>query len=157
MGELDYKESWSPKNWCFWTVVLENTLEKVPWTARRSNQSIQKEISPEYSLEKTAAEAEIPILWPPDGKNWLIWKDPDAEKDWRQEEKGMTEDKTVRWHHWLNGHEFEQARGVGDGQVGYNWATELNSTLFCTYTLMSSKVFIVFYASPCLCLLSDSP
>ena len=85
--------------WC-WRRLL-----RVPWTTRRSNQSILKEISPEYSL--TDAEAETPILWPSDAKNWLIEKDPDAGKDWRQEEKGMTEDEMVGWHHRLNGHEFE--------------------------------------------------
>ena len=95
--------------WC-WRRFL-----RVPWTARRSNQSILKEISPEYSLERHA-EAESPILWPRDVKNWLIWKDPDAGKDWRQEEKWTTEDEMVRWHHRLNGYEFEQALGVGDGQ-----------------------------------------
>ena len=94
--------------WCW-------RLLRVPWTARRSNQSILKEISPEYSLEWLML-TEAPILWPPDTKNWLIGKDPDAGKDWRQEEKGTTEDETVGWHHWLNGHEFEQALGVGDGQ-----------------------------------------
>ena len=88
--------------WC-WRRLL-----RVPWTARRSNQSILKEISPEYSLEGlTDAEAETPILWSPDAKNWLIGKDPDAGKDWRREEKGITEDEMVGWHHWLNGHEFD--------------------------------------------------
>ena len=87
---------------------------RVPWTARRSNQSILKEISPEYSLEGTDAEA--PILWPPDAKNWLIEKDPDAGKDWRLEEKQTTEDDMVGWHHRLDGDEFEQTLGVGDGQ-----------------------------------------
>ena len=92
MWELDYKESWVLKNWCFWTVVLEKTW--VPWNARRSNQSILQEISPEYSfIGRTDAEAETPILWPPDEKNWFIWKDPDAGKDWRWEEKGRTEDE----------------------------------------------------------------
>ena len=86
--------------WC-WRRLL-----RVPWTARRSNQSILKEISPEYSL-KHYVEAETPILWPPDAKNWLIWKDPDAGKDWRQEEKGTTEDEMVGQHHQINGHEFE--------------------------------------------------
>ena len=81
-------------------------LLRVPSTSRRSNQSILKETSPEYSLEGHA-EAETPVFWPPDAKNWLIWKDPDAGKDWRQE-KGVTEDEIVRWHHWLDGHEFEQ-------------------------------------------------
>ena len=87
--------------WC-WRRLL-----RVPWTARRSNQSILKEISPEYSLEGLDAEAETLILWPSDGKNWLIWKDPDARKDSRWEEKRMTVDEMVGWHHWLNGHEFE--------------------------------------------------
>ena len=86
-------------------------------SARRSNQSILKEISQSWIfIGGTDAEAEIPILWPPDVKNWLIWKDPDAGKDWRQEKKGMTEDEMVGWHHQLDGHEFEQAPGVGDGQ-----------------------------------------
>ena len=92
-------------------------LLKVPWIARRSNLSILKKISPEYSLEgQTNAEAETPPLLPPDVKNWLIGKDPDAEKDWRQEEKGMTENEMAGWYHWMKGHEFEQASGVGDGQ-----------------------------------------
>ena len=115
MWELVHKDGWVLKNWCFWTVVLAKTLERVPWTARRSNQSILKEIHPEYSLEGLMAEAEIPILWPIHVKTWLISKDPNAGKDWRQE-KGMTEDEMVGWHHWLNGHDFEQALGDGDGQ-----------------------------------------
>ena len=82
-------------------------LWRVPWAARRSSQLILKEINPEYSLEGTDAEAEAPTLRPPDAKNWLTVKDPDAGKDWGQEEKGMTEDEMVGWHHWLNGHEFE--------------------------------------------------
>ena len=97
--------------WC-WRRIL-----RVPWTARRSNQSILKEISPGCSVEgRTNSEAETSILWPPDAKNWLLGKDLDAGKDWRQEEKGTTEDEMVGWHHRLNGHEFEQALGVGDGQ-----------------------------------------
>ena len=87
---------------------------RVPWTAQRLNQSILKEISPEYSLE--GLRLNLKLQWPPDVKNWLIGKDPDAGKDWRQEEKGMTEDEMVRWHHWLDGHEFEQTSGVGDWQ-----------------------------------------
>ena len=98
--------------WC-WRKLL-----RVPWTARRSNQSILKETSPEWFIGRTEAEAETetPVLWPPDAKNWLIGKDPDAGKDWRREEKGMTEDEMVGGHHWLNQHEFELALGVGDGQ-----------------------------------------
>ena len=96
--------------WC-WRRLL-----RVPWTARRSTKSILKEISPEYSLEGLGAEAEAPVLWPTDVISWLIGKDPDAGKYCREEEKGTTEDEMVGWHHWLNGHEFEQAPGVGDGQ-----------------------------------------
>ena len=80
---------------------------RVPWTSMRSNQSILQEISPECSLEGLMLKLKTLILWPPDAKNWLIWKDPDAEKDWRWEEKGMTKDEMVGWHHWLNGHEYE--------------------------------------------------
>jgi len=106
MWELDYKESWAPKNWCFWTVVLEKSLE--------SSLDIE-EIQPVYLkgdhswifIGRTDVEAETPILWPPVEKNWLIWEDPDAGEDWWQEEKGMTKDEMVGWHHWLNGHEFE--------------------------------------------------
>ena len=106
MWELDYKESWALKNWCFWTVCWRRLL-RAPWTARRSNQSVLKEISPEYSFRRTDTEAQTPILWLPYEKNWLIGKDPDAGKDWRQEEKGATKDEMVGWHHRLNGHEFE--------------------------------------------------
>ena len=117
MWELDYKESWVQKNWCFWTVVLEKTLAS-PLDC--------KEIQPVHSEEdqswdffgRNDAEAETPVLWPPHAKSWLIGKDCDAGRDWGQEEKGTTEDEMVGWHHWLNGHEFEQAPGVGDGQGG---------------------------------------
>ena len=115
MWKLDHKESWVLKSWCFQTVVLEKIL-KSPLTARRSNQSILKEINPEYSLGGTDAEVEAPILWPPDAKSWLIGKDPDAEEDWGQEQKGTTEDEMVGWHHQLNGHEFEQTPGDGEKQ-----------------------------------------
>ena len=91
-------------------------LLRVPWTARRSNQSVLNEISPEYSLEGLMLKLKLQYFGPPDAKNWLIGKDPDAGKDWRQEEKGMTEDEMVGWHHRHDGHEFEQAPGVGDGQ-----------------------------------------
>ena len=102
MWELDCEESWAQKNWCFWTIVLEKTLES-PLNC--------KEIQPDYPkgdqswvfIGRTDVEAETPILWPPDTKGWLIWKDLDAGKDWGQEEKGTTEDEMVGWHHWLNG------------------------------------------------------
>jgi len=105
MWELDYKESWVLKNWCFWTVVLEKTLES-PLDFKEIHQSILKEISPGCSLKGLMLKLKLPILWPPDSRGWLIWKDPDAGKDWRQEEKGTTEDEMVGWHHQLNGHEF---------------------------------------------------
>ena len=114
MWELDYKKSWAPKNWHFWTVVLEKTLES-PLDCKEIQPVHLKGNQPWIFTGRTDAEAEAPILWPPDAKTWLIWKDPDTEKDWRQEEKGMTEDEMVGWHHLLNGHEFEQAPGVGDG------------------------------------------
>ena len=115
MWESDYKESWVPKNWCFWTVVLEETLES-PLDSKEIQQVHPKGNQSWIFIERTDAEAETPILWPPDAKNWLIGKDPDAGKDWRQEEKGMTEDEMVGWCHWLDGHEFEQTPGVGDEQ-----------------------------------------
>ena len=105
MWELDCEEGWAPKNWCLWTVVLEKSLES-PLDSRRSNQSILKEISPECSLEGLMLKLKLQYF----GhfvKSWLIWKDPDAGKDWRQEEKGTTEDEMVGWHHGFNGHEFE--------------------------------------------------
>ena len=105
MWELDHKEGWVPKNWCFWTVVLEKTLESpLDW----------KKIQPVYPkgnqswifIRRTDADTEAPVLWPPDMKSWLIGQDSDAEKDWGQEEKGTTEDEMVGWHHWFNGHGF---------------------------------------------------
>ena len=117
MWELDCEEGWALQNWCFWTVVLEKTLES-PLDC--------KEIQPVHSegdqswvfFGRTDAEAETPILWPPHVKSWLIGKDPDAGRDWGQEEKGTTEDEMAEWHHRLNGHEFEWTPGVGDGQGG---------------------------------------
>ena len=144
---MDYKESWAPKKWYFWTVMLEKTLESpLDW----------KEIQPVHPkgdqswvfIGRIDAEAETPILWPPDVKSWLIWKDSDSGKDWRWEEKETTEDVMAGRHHWLNGHEFELTLGVGDGQGGLaccnpwvtkswtqlsNW-TELNWSLFSFIT-----------------------
>ena len=105
MWELDYKESWAPKNWCYWTVVLEKTLES-PLDCKEIQPVHPKGNQSWIFIGRTDAEAEIPILWPPDVKNWLIGKDPDAGKDRGQEEKGMTEDEMVGWHHRLNGQEF---------------------------------------------------
>ena len=115
MWELDHKESWVPKNWCFWTVMLEKTLES-PLDC--------KEIQPVHPrgdqswifIGMTDVEAETTILWPSDAKSWLIWKDPDAGKVWMQEEKRTTKDEMVGWHHRINRHEFEHIPGVGDGE-----------------------------------------
>ena len=140
MWELDYKESWVPKNWYFWTVVLEKTLE---------NPLDCKEIQPVHSkgdqswvfIGRSDVEAEAPILWPPFAKSWLIWKDPDAGRDWGQEEKRMTEDEMVGWHHRHNGHGFGSItsfgswwwtgrpgmlRFIASQRVGHDWATKLN-------------------------------
>ena len=115
MWELDYKESWVPKNWCFWIVVLEKTLES-PLDYKDITQVNLKGNQSWIFIVRADAEAETLILWVPDAKNWLFGKDPDAGKYWRQEEKGATEDEMVGWHHWLDGHELEPAQGVGDGQ-----------------------------------------
>ena len=125
MWELDYKESWVSKNWCFWTVVLEKTLESL---------LDSKEIQPVHPkgnqswifIGRTDAEAETPILWPPDVKNWFIGRDPDTGKDCGWEEKGTAEDEMVQWHHWLDGHEFElvmdkEAWSAAVHGVAKNW------------------------------------
>ena len=148
MWELDCEDSWAPKNWCFWTVVLEKTLES-PLDC--------KEIQPVHSkgdqawvfIGRTDAEAETPILWPPDVKSWLIWKELDAGKDWGQEEKGTTEDEMVGWHHQLNGHEYEQSLGDNEGQgsliccsawgrrVGHDLGTEqYKKQCYCSHKIV---------------------
>jgi len=143
--ELDYKESWVPKNWCFWTVVLEKMLEH-PLDCKDIQPVNPKRNQPCIYIGRTDAEAETPIFWPSHAKNWLIGKDPDAGKDWRREEKKMTKDEMAGWHHRRDGHEFEKAPGIGDGQgslvccspcgcrVGHDWATELNSPLVSSPT-----------------------
>ena len=114
---VDYVESWVPKNWCFWTVVLEKSLES-PLECKEIKPVNPKGNQSWIFIEKTDTEAETSIVWSPDLKNWLIGKGPDCGKEWRQEEKGMTEDEMVGWHHWLNGHEFEQVPGACDGHGG---------------------------------------
>ena len=149
MWELDYKESWASKNWCFWTVVLEKTLES-PLDC--------KEIKPVHPngnqswifIERTDAEVETPILWPPDARNWLTGKDPDVGKDWRQEEKGMTEDEMVGWQHQLNGHESEQAPGVGDGQGNLvccspRGCKESDTTEWLKWTELNQSILTFYY------------
>ena len=134
-----YKENWEPKNWCFWTVVLEKTLQS-PLDCKEVQPVHPKGNQSWVFIGRTDTEAETSVLWPPDAKNWLIWKDPDAGKDWRQEEKGMTEEEKVGWHHWLNGREFEQVGNcwwtgkagvlqyLGLQRVGHDPVTELSWT-----------------------------
>ena len=117
MWELDCEESWVLKNWCFWTVVLEKTLES-PLDCKEIEPVHPKGDQPWVFIGRTDVEAETPVLWTPDVKSWLIWKDPDAGKDWGQEEKGTTEDEMVGWHHQLNGHGFGWTLEVDDGQGG---------------------------------------
>ena len=115
MWKLDCEESWAPKNWCFWTVVLEKTLDS-PLDCKEIQPVNPKGNHSWIFIGRTDSEAETPILFPLDVKSWLIRKCPDAGKDWRQKEKGLTEDEMVGWYYRLDGHEFEQAPGVSDGQ-----------------------------------------
>ena len=149
MWELDYKENWVLRNWCFWTVVLEKTLQS-PLACEEIQPIHPKEDQSWVYIGRTVVEAEIPILWPLDVESWLIWKG--LGKDWGQEEKGTTEDKMVGWHHGHHGHGFGWTPGVGDGQgglvccgswghrVGHDWATELNWTFVpCLIITVASK------------------
>ena len=104
--ELDHEEGWAPKNWYFWTVVLEKTLES-PLDCKEIKPVNPKGSQSWIFVARTDAEAETPIFWPPDVNNWFLGKDPHAGTNWRQEEKGMTEDEMVGWHHWINEHESE--------------------------------------------------
>ena len=152
MWELDYKESWALKNWCFWTVVLEKILES-PLDCKEIKAVNPKGNQSRIFIGRTDAEAEIPLLWPPDSKNWLIGKDPDSGKDWRQE-KGMAEDEMVVWHHWLwwtwvwaSSRSWwltgkpAVLQSMGPQIVRHNWATELNWTEMSDYKSMLSPNF----------------
>ena len=114
MWELDHKEGWGPKNWCFQTVVLEKILES-PLDCKEIK-PVNPKVNQSWIFIRTDSEAEAPIFWPPDAKSHHVGKDPDAGKDWGQKEKGMAEDEMLGWHHWLNGHESEQTPGGGKGQ-----------------------------------------
>ena len=120
--ELDHKESWAPKNWCIWLVVLEKTLES-PLDCMEIQPVNPKGNQSWMFIGRTDVEAETPILWPPDAKNWVTGKDPDARKDWRQDEKEMTEDEMVGWHNHLYEHDFEHAPGHNDGQGSPAWCS----------------------------------
>ena len=148
MWELDYKESWMLGNWCIWTVVLEKTLES-PLDLKEIQPVSPKGNQFWIFIGRTDAEAEIPILRPPDAKNGLFRKDPDAGKDWRQEEKGRTEDEMVEWHHQLDGHEFEQSLGVGYGQGSLACCSpwghkELEMTVQLNWTEMIQSALEIF-------------
>ena len=158
--ELDHKESWVQKNRCFWTVVLEKTFES-PLDFKEIKPVNRKGNQPWILIGRTDAEA--PVLWPPDGKNRLIRKDPDAEEDWMQEKKGMTKDEMVRWHPWLSGPEFEQAAGNGKGQGSLEcsvpWDHKLSDTVkwvnnylslisILSFWECSRHLFFFFFFSP---------
>ena len=153
MWELDYKESWAPKNWCFWTVVLETNLES-PLDCKEIQPVHPKWDQSWVFIGRTDVEAETPIFWPPDVKSWLIWKDPDAGKYLGQEEKGTTEDEMVGWHHRLNGHELDKLRelwwtgrpgvlqSMGLQRVRCDWVTEWTAAAsFLVLCLEKADVF----------------
>ena len=158
--KLDYKENWVLKNWCFWTEVLEKTLDS-PLDCKEIQPVHPKGNQSWIFIGRTDAEVEAPILWPPDVKNWLIGKDPDAGKDWRQEEKGITEDEMLGWHRWLDGHEFEQALGVGDAQgslVHHSpWDhKESDTTKWLNWTAVYIEIHISFWTSIFVFFFSDT-
>ena len=136
MWELDYKKSWVPKNWCFWTVVLEKTLEST-LDCKEIQPIHSKGDQPWVFFGRNDAKAETPVLCPPHVRSWLIGKDSDAGRDWGQEEKGRTEDGMAGWHHWLDGHESEWTPGVGDEQGGLAcWVTK-SRTRLSNWTLLN--------------------
>ena len=163
MWELDYKESWVLKNWCFWTVVLEKTLES-PLDCKEIQPVHPKGDQSWVFIGGTDVEAETKILWPADKKSWLIWKDPEAGKDWGQEDKGTTEDEMVGWHHWLDGHGFGWTLGAGDGQGGLvccgswgrkesvtterlNWTKHLTNVMRTLQTTHQKTVLFIYLFS----------
>ena len=132
MWELDYEEGWALKNWCFWTVVLEKTLES-PLDCKEIQPVLvgSKGDQSWVFFGRNDAKTETPILWPPHAESWLIGKDSDAGRDWGQEEKGTTRDEMAGWHHWLKGHEFEWTSGIGNGQGGLtcnSWSRKESDT-----------------------------
>ena len=160
MWELDCEESWAPKNWCFWTVVLEKILES-PLDSKEVQPVHPKGDQSWVCIGRTDAKAETPILWPPHVKSWLIGKGPDAGRDWGQEEKGTTEDEMAGWHHWPDGRESKWTLGVGDGRGACSavihgvaksrtrlsdW-TELNWCL-CLYFCLQIRSSVPFFQSP---------
>ena len=166
MWQLDCEKGWAPKKWCFWTVVLEKTLES-PLDCKEIQPVHPEGDQPWDFFGRNNAKAENPVLWPPYVKSWLIGKDSDAGRDWGQVEKGTTEDEMTEWHHWLDGRESQWTPGVGDGQgglaccdswgrrVGHDWTTELNWTecvcfnlkllIFPSFSFPFHNHWLVFY------------
>ena len=143
MWELEYKESWALKNWCLWTAALEKTLES-PLDCKEIQLVHPHGDQSWVFIGKPDAESETPILWPPDVKNWLIGKDPDAGRDWGQEEKGTTEHEMAGWHHWLDGRESQWTPGVGEGQGGLVYCSpwghkELDTTEQLNWTELKAE------------------
>ena len=154
MWELDYKESWLLKNWCFWTVVVEKTLES-PLDCKEI-QPVHPKNDQSWVFIGRTDEAETPIVWPPDAKSWLIGKDPDAGRDWGQEEKGMIEDEMAGWHHWLDGCESEWNLVVSDGQGGLvccdSWGhKESDTTEWLNWTELYWIILLHIYYYYCIC------
>ena len=152
MWELDCEESWVPKNWCFWSVVLEKTLESS--LDCKEIQQVHSKDQPWVFIGRTDAKAETPIVWPRHAKSWLIGKDPRAWRDWGQEKKGTTKDEMAGWYHWLDGHESGWTPGVGDGQGGLaccdSWGCKeldmterLNWTELIIYSLKYSRLLAI--------------
>ena len=149
MWEWDCEEGWAPKNWCFWTVVLEKTLES-PLDCKEIRPVHSQGDQPWDFFGRNDAKAETPVLWPPHAKSWLIGKDSDTGRDWRQEEKGTKEDEMAGWHHWLDGHESGWTLCVSDGQGGLVWCDswghkESNTTEQLNWTKLN--VFQAFYCT----------
>ena len=149
MWELDHKESWAPKNWCFWTMVLEKTFE-CPSDSKKIKSVNPKGNQPWTFTGRADAEVKAPIHWPPNVKRWLIGQDPDAGKDWGKEEKGATEDDMVGWHLWLNGHEFEKLQEIVEdkearcaavygGRKSWTWLSNWTITNTNTASSMNRK------------------
>jgi len=143
MWELDCEESWALKNWCFWTVVLEKSLES-PLDCKEIQPVHPKGDQPWVFFGRNHTKAETAVLWPPHAKSWLIGKDSDAGRNWGQEEKGTTEDEMAGWHHWLDGHGFGWTLGVGDGQEGLafcdSWGCkELDTIEWLNWTELNAR------------------
>ena len=151
LWELDCEESWAPENWYFWTVVLEKTLES-PLNCKEIQPAHPKGDQSWVFIGRTDAKAETPVLWPPLAKSWLIGKEPDAGRDWGQEEKGTTEYEMAGWHHQLDGHKFEWTLWVGDGQGGLeccdSWDRKgLDTTEQLNRTEMTIPILFIFHRS----------